>query len=217
MAASDDERRYDDIYKHLRNSNEPMKFAIKKILLFLALLAVLPLIVVTWLTIKLIGGDTAKKIFIYCGEILSICPTLIGMYLRKAYYWTTCTGVSPDVHFLFGCMLAHREVTIRRGVIIGPYTFIGYAEIGENVLFGGRVSVISGKYQHGRPDQRIAQEEVEEQHEVIHIGKNSWIGSDATILANIGDNCTVGAGSVVFKEVPEGTTVLGNPARKVNM
>ena len=75
LAASDDERRYDDIYKHLRNSNEPMKFAIKKILLFLALLAVLPLIAVTWLTIKLIGGDTAKKIFIYCGEILSICPT----------------------------------------------------------------------------------------------------------------------------------------------
>jgi virginiamycin A acetyltransferase len=215
--ASDEGRGCDKETRHWRGRKRQMKFAIKKILLFIALLADLPLIVITWLTIKLIGGDTAKKIFIYCGEILSICPTIIGMYLRKAYYWATCTGVSPDVHFLFGCMLAHREVTIRKGVIIGPYTFIGYADIGENVLFGGRVSVISGKYQHGRPDQRIAQQEVEEQHEVILIGKNSWIGSDATILANIGDNCTVGAGSVVLKEVPEGTTVLGNPARKVNM
>jgi len=37
------------------------------------------------------------------------------------------------------------------------------------------------------------------------------------IMANIGRNCTVGAGSVVMKDVEDNTTVLGNPARKVNL
>ncbi|GAA3745368.1 sugar O-acetyltransferase [Leifsonia bigeumensis] len=51
----------------------------------------------------------------------------------------------------------------------------------------------------------------------IIIGRNVWIGSNATILSGvtIGDNAVVAAASVVTKDVPENTIVVGSPARVV--
>jgi virginiamycin A acetyltransferase len=193
-----------------------MRLALKRTLFSLAVICVAPLIIITWLE-SLIFGAKGKRIFSSCAEILSLLPTAIGVYFRKAFYWAVCENVSPDAHFLFGSMLAHRENTIRAGVVIGVHTYIGYADIGENVMFGARVSIISGKYQHGKPSERAEGKVTTEENTTIVIGKNSWIGQDASLLANIGSNCTIAAGSVVFKDVPDNTTVLGNPARKVNM
>jgi len=191
-------------------------FIIKRIFFISAIIVISPLIIFRWLGQHLLGSQKGK---VFCGiaEFLSLCPSFIGIYLRKAYYWSACTNVSPDVQFLFGSMLTHRENVIRSGVVIGHYTFIGFSDIEENVQLGARVSIISGRYQHGRPNHRVQEQDHEPEHEIIHIGKNSWIGQDAVILANIGENCTVGAGSVVFKDIPDNTTVLGNPARKVSM
>ncbi|MDE6392115.1 MAG: hypothetical protein K2L59_02440 [Muribaculaceae bacterium] len=49
----------------------------------------------------------------------------------------------------------------------------------------------------------------------VHIGRNAWIGAEATILpgVTIGDNAEVGAASVVTRDVPADTIVAGNPAK----
>ena len=49
----------------------------------------------------------------------------------------------------------------------------------------------------------------------IYIGRNVWLGAGAIILPGItiGDNSIVGAGSVVTKNVPANTIVVGNPAK----
>jgi sugar O-acyltransferase (sialic acid O-acetyltransferase NeuD family) len=49
------------------------------------------------------------------------------------------------------------------------------------------------------------------------IGNNVFIGSNATLNPDItiGDNAIIGAGSVVIKNVPEGCTVVGNPAKPI--
>ncbi|MBF0751082.1 acetyltransferase [Rodentibacter genomosp. 1] len=53
----------------------------------------------------------------------------------------------------------------------------------------------------------------------IHIGRNVWIGSNATILAgvSIGDNAVIAAGAVVTKNVPTNSVVGGVPAKVIKM
>ncbi len=165
----------------------------------------------------MIFGEKWYPIYGACKEFLAIQPTPIGEYLRLAYYRAVCKDISPEAKFLFGSMLARKDVTIGAGSVIGAYVIIGFARIGDNVLIGGQSSLISGKYQHGRPGEENDEDEPDGQYEIITIGSNTWIGQGVVIMVNIGEGCTVAAGSVVFKEVPDGITVMGNPARKVSM
>ena len=47
------------------------------------------------------------------------------------------------------------------------------------------------------------------------IGENCYIGARSIIIGDviIGDNCIIGAGSVITKSIPDNTTVVGNPMR----
>jgi maltose O-acetyltransferase len=49
----------------------------------------------------------------------------------------------------------------------------------------------------------------------VSIGRNVWIGGGAIILpgVQVHDDAVIGAGAVVTRDVPAGTTVAGNPAR----
>ena len=49
----------------------------------------------------------------------------------------------------------------------------------------------------------------------VKIGNNVWIGGNVVILpgVTIGDNCTIGAGSVVTKDIPASSIAYGNPCK----
>ena len=51
----------------------------------------------------------------------------------------------------------------------------------------------------------------------IAVGSNVWIGGNVTVLAgvSIGDNCVIGAGSVVTKDIPDNSLAFGNPCKVV--
>jgi serine O-acetyltransferase len=51
------------------------------------------------------------------------------------------------------------------------------------------------------------------------IGNNVIVGSGSQVLGpfRVGDGARIGAASVVLKEVPEGATMVGNPARQVGL
>lgn len=51
----------------------------------------------------------------------------------------------------------------------------------------------------------------------VLIKKNAWIGANAIVLpgVTVGENSVVGAGSVVNKDVPANSVVVGNPAKVI--
>ena len=51
----------------------------------------------------------------------------------------------------------------------------------------------------------------------INIGNNVWLGGNVSVLGGvtIGNNCVIGAGSVVTKDIPADSLAFGNPAVKI--
>jgi serine acetyltransferase len=193
-----------------------MKRALKGIAFALAVVLAGPLILLARLEARLFGAD-CERVFDSCKELLAIVPTPLGDYLRQAFYWGACRHVHPFTRIAFGAILAHRDVEIAKGVVIGSFSIIGCARIGPNVLVAPQVSVLSGKYQHGRPQEREGHRHAELTLDPVSIGAGSFLGQGALILADVGTGATVGAGSVVNRAVPDGATVMGNPARKVSL
>ena len=83
--------------------------------------------------------------------------------------------------------------------------------IGENVKCAPYVQIYTA-YHPIEPDIRQTGQELAAP---IRIGNNVWIGGSAIICpgVTIGDNTTIGAGSVVVKDIPANVVAAGNPCR----
>jgi maltose O-acetyltransferase len=104
--------------------------------------------------------------------------------------------LGPDVFLNFNCVILDVvTVTIGAATQIGPAVQIYTADHPRDPALRKTGA------EFGRP---------------VSIGQNVWIGGGAIILPglSIGDDAVVGAGAVVTRDVPEGATVLGNPARQ---
>lgn len=87
--------------------------------------------------------------------------------------------------------------------------------IGDDCFIGPNVSIYTACHSTD-PTERNNREEWADP---VFIGNNVWIGGSVTILpgVSIGDNVTIGAGSVVTKDIPDNTIAAGNPCRVIKM
>ena len=85
-------------------------------------------------------------------------------------------------------------------------------EIGNNVFFGPGVNLYTATHPLN-PIERLSVEF----SKPIKIGNDCWIGGNSIILPGItiGNGVTVGAGSVVTKNVPDNVLAAGNPAKVI--
>lgn len=83
--------------------------------------------------------------------------------------------------------------------------------IGAGTMFGPNVQVYTATH----PIDAAERAKGPEYAKPIRIGRDCWIGGSAVISpgVTIGDRVIVGAGSVVTRDVPDDTIVVGNPAR----
>ncbi|MFC4768239.1 acetyltransferase [Effusibacillus consociatus] len=99
-------------------------------------------------------------------------------------------------------------IQIMAGAVIQPGS-----SIGKNTIINTKASVdhdcVIGEHAHLAPGVTLSGG--------VHVGDGVHIGTGATVIqgVRIGNNSIIGAGALVLKEVPEGVTVVGVPAKEV--
>lgn len=136
-------------------------------------------------------------------EIRVIFAKLIGKSVDDSFnlfppFYTDCgknLSIGKNVFFNGGCRFQDQG-----GITIGDGTLIGH-----NVV----LATLNHDFDPAhRADLKPAP---------IHIGKNVWVGANATILpgVSIGDGAVIAAGAVITKDVPSEMIVGGVPAKEI--
>lgn len=110
------------------------------------------------------------------------------------------------------------KLKVRDGaqIIIGNNTFFNYnnmlvshqkISIGENCQFGPNVLIYDHDHDY-RTENGIT--DMKFKTETVEIGNNVWIGANVIILrgTNIGDNCVIGAGTVLKGNYQKDTLIV---------
>jgi len=149
-------------------------------------------------------------------QAMSLLPGFCGVYLRCAFYRFLRLSAT-DTHVGFGTVFSHPMIRLGRHVYIGLYCSIGDATIEDDVLISSHVSIINGGRQHGTEFVDVPMRDQPGEFPKVMVGKDSWIGERAVVMADIGRHCIVGAGAVVTQPVPDYGVAVGNPARIIRL
>ena len=128
---------------------------------------------------------------------------------------------------LYGCEIGDDSrigafVEIQKGARVGKRCKISShsflcegVTVEDEVFIGHGVTFINDRFPRATNTDGSSQTEADWECVPTMVKRGASIGSGATILCGvvIGERATVGAGSVVTKDVPAGAVVAGNPAR----
>ena len=94
--------------------------------------------------------------------------------------------------------------------------------MGDNVFFGPNCTVTTALHYLDPVLRRMRAREDGTPYDIefgkpVTIGNDCWIASNVVICAGvtIGDNCVIGAGSVVTRDIPSNSLAAGNPCRVI--
>ena len=163
-------------------------------------------------------ADLVKELYAchdHCWEYNQIRPThhaernkMIRLILGKA---DEDTFINQPFHCDFG---KHIRVG-KRFFANFNFTVLDEAKvtIGDNCFIGPNVSIYTACHSTDPTERNSRQEWAKP----VTIGNNCWLGGSVTILpgVSIGDNVTIGAGSVVVKDIPSNCIAAGNPAKVI--
>jgi maltose O-acetyltransferase len=117
--------------------------------------------------------------------------------------------IEPDFRCDYGCHIhAGDNLFLNFGCVI-----LDCAEVrlGRDVFCGPGVQILTATH----PLDPALRAAGPESAKPIRVGDRVWIGGGAILLpgVSVGDGSTIGAGSVVTRDVPAGVVAAGNPCR----
>ena len=155
----------------------------------------------------------------------------IGQYCKKAanylgrlFYTRLFARAGSNVRFFpFNSDIHYWNMQVGNDVYIGPFACficgVAHIEIGDKVIMGPNVTIITGEHPIDLRGRYIADIREKQPHEdmPVKIGSDVWIGAGATLLkgVTIGRGAIVAAGAVVNKDVPPYSITGGVPGKHI--
>ncbi len=145
-------------------------------------------------------------------EVLLCYSGLHAVWMYRMNHWLWTHSVRTLARWLSQVARFLTGIEIHPGATIGHRLFIDHGMgvvIGETAIVGDDVTLYQGVTLGGTGKEQG------KRHPTL--GNNVVVGGGAKILGNItiGENCRVGAGSVVLRDVPDNSTVVGVPGHIV--
>jgi acetyltransferase-like isoleucine patch superfamily enzyme len=153
--------------------------------------------------------------FLQSAEWIAGIPGMLGVYFRVAFYRMTLSRMDEDCYIGWLSTFSMPQTSLGKQVYVGRRCTIGFAEIGDRALLADGVQVLSGGNEHTLAPAGIDPQQTEQVFQRVRIGKGAWIGTNAIIMADIGEGAVIGAGAVVTKPVPPRTVAVGVPAHVI--
>jgi serine O-acetyltransferase len=154
------------------------------------------------------SDPAAKSVF----EVVVLYSGLHALWGYRVHHWLWLHGWRFVARFLSQFTRLITGIEIHPGAEIGRRLFIDHGMgvvVGETTIIGDDVLLYQGVTLGGTG------KETGKRHPTI--GNKVVIGSGARVLGNItiGENSRIGAGSVVLRDVPDNSTVVGVPGHIV--
>jgi len=189
-----------------------MRDLLKRAAFGAATVAVVPFLLSYLLRASVVGRDRAIE---GSSQALGLLPGLAGQYLRRAFLARTLASFHWSATVEFGTLFSSAGARLDENVYVGPRCHLGLVHLERDVLVGAGVHVTSGSDTHGTEEVARPIREQERPKTLVTVGAGAWIGSAAVVMADVGHDSVVGAGSVVTRPVPPLVTAAGVPARVI--
>jgi virginiamycin A acetyltransferase len=189
-----------------------MREALKRLFRGVAAIAILPRLTMYRTMAAVVGRDHALE---GATQSLARVPGLRGEYLRRAFLSRTIASCHPTATVCWGTVFSKTGAAIDANAYVGAGCHLGLVHLEEDVLLASGVHVPSGAQTHGTEDPDVPIREQPGKLTLVRIGRGTWIGSGAIVMADVGSNSVVAAGSVVTRPVPDGVIAAGVPARVI--
>lgn len=189
-----------------------MRDLLKSLLRGVAVVLVAPRVLSFRIRAALGGPDSALE---GSTQSLAKIPGRRGQYLRRAFLPHAIHRCHSSALVCWGTVFSKAGAMLDENVYVGPGCHLGLVHIERDVLLAAGVHVPSGTQTHGTDDVSVPIREQPGKLTLVTIGAGTWVGSAAVIMADVGRDCVIGAGSVVTKPIPDRVVAAGVPAKVI--